>query len=136
MRLWMTRRFRMKVAVAVLYAICALTPTAALAFTDSNDLVHCQSEAGDVAHGFVAQAASGHFHADGTWHEHHDGAIPHKHDGKAAPDNCCCAFCAPALANVSVVTLPIPEVSVPVLFAVTYSLPGRGPDRINRPPIA
>ena len=124
MRLWITRLFRMKVvlAVAVLYMLFAMTSCVALAFTENNGLTHGLSEAGNPAPAHTAQAASGHFHADGTWHEHHSNGTQHKHNGKAVGDNCCCVFCISALAITPVMILPAPELGAPRHFALAQGL--------------
>jgi hypothetical protein len=57
-------------AVAVRYVLCILTSSVALASENSGP-AHCLSGAGNPAPAQTAQAASGHFRADGTWHEHH-----------------------------------------------------------------
>jgi uncharacterized cupredoxin-like copper-binding protein len=128
MRLWITRLLRMKVvlAVAVLYVLCALTSCVALAFTENNGLAHCLSEVGNPAPAHTAQAASGHFHADGTWHEHHSNRTQHKHDRKAVADNCCRVFCISALVITSVVIVPTPELGAPRYFA-----PAQGPQTVG-----
>ena len=110
MRLWITRLFCMKVvlAVAVRYVLCILTSSVALASENSGP-AHCLSGAGNPAPAHTAQAASGHFRADGTWHEHHSDETQHRHDGKAVTDNCGCVFGVSALAITPVPTLPAPE---------------------------
>src|SRR5215471_14621487 len=128
MRLWITRLFRMKVVLAdaALYILCALTSSGALAYTDNNGVAHCLSEAGSPARAHAVQAASSHFHADGTWHEHHSNGTQHKHDGKVMADNCCRVFCISALAISPATTLPAPE-----LDAARHFAPGQTPRAVG-----
>lgn len=128
MRLWITRLFRMKVvpAVAVLYVLCALTSSIALGFTENNRLAHCLSETGNPTSAHTVQAASGHFHAEGTWHEHYSNGTQHAHGGKAVADNCCRVFCILALAITPVTTLPAPE-----LGATRHFVPGQMPRTVG-----
>jgi uncharacterized cupredoxin-like copper-binding protein len=115
MRLWITRLFRMKVifAVAMLYVLCALMSSVALAFRENNGLA-CPSEADNLDP--ARKAASGHFHTE-TWHEDHNNGTQHTHDAKAVADNCCRVLCISALAITPIVTLPAPELGAPRHFA-------------------
>jgi len=106
-------------AVAVLYVLCVLTSSVALAFTQNNGLAHCLSEAVNPAPAHTAEAASDHFHADGTWHERHSDGTQHKHEGKVVADNCCRVFCISAL---SIIPVAAPELGAPRHFA-----PAQGP---------
>src|SRR6516162_9031391 len=128
MRLWITRLFRMKVvpAVALLYVLCALTSSIAPGFAENDGVAHCLSETGNPIPTHTAPAASGHFHADGTWHEHHSNGTQHKHDGKVMADNCCRVFCISALAISPATTLPAPE-----LDAARHFAPGQTPRAVG-----
>jgi len=140
----LTRRFRIRAAVALMavYAACVLAPVAALAFVDGPTAVHCLTELHGMARGHDHGGAT-HVHADGTMHRHDathhhdDSGGPSDHaDGKSHPPTCCGLFCMTALAGETAVAL-----STPVHFTFTTPplddhLTGRGPDRINRPPIA
>jgi hypothetical protein len=128
---------RMAMLFAFLYAFCVLAPSAALAFSPNAD-AHCLMELQGVAagrdhHGMVHQ------HADGVLHQNADHASPQKHsdaDGKAHPDKCCGLFSVTTLAVEPGLALGVPA-PVSVTFATLEdNLGGRGPDRINRPPIA
>jgi hypothetical protein len=140
MRSIMTRIVRMRMATlfAFLYAFCVLAPSAALAFGPPDADVHCLAEGLGIAaehdhHG------TAHQHANGALHQHADHASPQKHsdaDGKAHPDKCCGLFSVTALAVEPGLALGVPA-PVSVTFATLEdNLGGRGPDRINRPPIA
>jgi hypothetical protein len=136
----LTKAFRRKAAIAfaALYALCVLAPAVALAFVDGPTAVHCLTDQHGMARAHDHEGTV-HGHADGTAHRHHDGGGAHEHseaDGKSHAGNCCGLFCLTALAGDAIAAL-----STPVRFTLTAPAPddrltGRGPDRINRPPIA
>jgi len=142
----LTRRFRIRAALtlAAIYAACAVAPAAALAFVDGPAAAHCLTEPHGMARSHDHGGAA-HVHADGTMH-HHDATHHHEDsgttsdqangDGRPHTPTCCGLFCMTALPGESAVAL-----STPVRFTFTTPplddhLTGRGPDRINRPPIA
>jgi hypothetical protein len=142
-----TKTFRVRAAIvlAALYALCCLAPAAAFAFSDNPDVAHCLIE-GHV--GIHKHGAKLHIHADGSTHQHHGDAATHQHhddgtapphasDGdKAAVATCCGLFSVVAIPgelNFSLGLYSLASVVVPVPGA---ALSGRGPERINRPPIA
>jgi len=136
---WLTRRFRIRTAIALaaVYALCVLAPTAALAVMHGPAVVHCLTE----QHGLATSHAHDdgmHVHGDGTTHHHGNGAAPahSDRDGKAHPADCCGLFCMAALAAEPAVTLANPQHFSLVGPALDDDVAGRGPDRINRPPIA
>jgi hypothetical protein len=137
-RLTTKYRIRAAIALALLYAFCVLAPSAALAFVDGPIAFHCLTE----QHGFAGTHDHGgppHVPADGTTHHHHDGGGTPKHsdaDGKSHPGNCCGLFCMTALAADAALTLASPVNFTFARPALDDHLTGRGPDRINRPPIA
>jgi len=124
--------------MAAAYALCVVAPALALAFIHGPTALHCLTD----QHGIVVlqEHATMHVHADGTTHRHLDGAThkPHQnpeHEGKSHPGDCCGLFCMTALASKASFTL-----GTPTHFRFERPLPdehvaGRGPDRINRPPI-
>jgi hypothetical protein len=155
-----TKVFRRKAAVtlAALYALCVVAPSAALAFTDGTVAAHCLMEGlgiESISHG---GGASVHVHADGTAHHHgasvhvhSDGSVHHHPDGdkpgstaaratdgdeEGGSGQCCGLFPMVGLSNeprgVSGRS-PLASIAIPVL---ADTLVGRGPERINRPPIA
>ncbi|HKS63035.1 MAG TPA: hypothetical protein VJT13_15140 [Xanthobacteraceae bacterium] len=136
----LSKRFRLKAAVALaaLYAFCVLAPHAALAL--SNAAAHCLTEAPGAAHVHHAPAkAAQHVHADGVAHTHDDTSAPNQHpdaDGKSHAGNCCGLFCVTALSHEAAPTLLAPPAAPLVRSGAFYHLAGCGPDRINRPPIA
>jgi hypothetical protein len=133
------KTFRIKAAIAatLLYAICVLAPSAALAF--SPQAAHCLTETQSAAHvhGDAAQAAP-HIHDDGAGDAHADSADaqnPSHTEDKARSNNCCGLFCVSALASEPAAALlasPTPALDGPTL---TFRLDGREPSRIHRPPI-
>jgi hypothetical protein len=133
-----TMRIRAAMLFAFLYGFCVIAPSAALAFSPPDANVHCLMELQGLAaehdhHGNV------HRHADGALHRHANNASPQKHsdaDGKAHPDKCCGLFSVTALAVEPGVALSTPA-PISVTFAMLEdALGGRGPERINRPPIS
>jgi hypothetical protein len=134
----LTKKFRINAAVvvAVLYALCVLAPSVALAFPDSM-ATHCLIDdlagASPHEHGVTA-----HVHADGIKHQH-PGVSAHKTSGdenKGHGADCCGLFSVVAIPGT--VTLILGSANLtPVAFpALEESLRGRGPERINRPPIS
>jgi hypothetical protein len=128
-------RFKAAAALALLYALCVLAPSAVLAFSGGEASAHCFDE----PHGHTAahQHAQIHKHADGSVHVHDEsGAADHKPDDKAQAGQCCGLFCVTALASHHVPELVKPITGKVLLAAAHTGLTSRGPDRINRPPIS
>ncbi len=131
---WLTKRLRVRTAaiVAAVYALCVVAPPVALAFTDGAVAAHCLT-------GNHHAPAKAHVHADGSVHNHSGGDDTQDKSGdktaKGQAGSCCGLFCFAAMpADVGdVIAQPIP-VAAP-LPALQAGLSGRGPDRINRPPI-
>jgi hypothetical protein len=136
----LTKEVRLRSArvLASLYILCVLAPATALAFTDGPTAVHClistHGMSGAHEHPDVI-----HTHADGTTHHHHHdgGATQQKSDsdGKGHPGNCCGLFCMTALPSDATIALAAPVQFTLALPALDNGLAGRGPERINRPPI-
>jgi hypothetical protein len=132
-------RVRAAIALAALYAVCVVAP--ALALAGSTRAAHCLTDDQDgLAHVHArAQAPSSmHAHGDGTLHEHADHAAPAggADDPPGLAGSCCGLFCISAVTGDA--ALPVAE---PVHASRVLPLPddrraGRGPDRINRPPIS
>jgi len=135
----LTKSFRIKAAifVAVLYAFCVLAPAAVLAFADAATAVHCLTE----QHGTAKPHDHGkaHMHGDGTVHHHGDDGAAAKHsdsDKQGHAANCCGVFCMSGLAAEPIAALGDPLHFSLLIPATSSDLASRGPDRINRPPIA
>jgi len=147
MRFTKAMRVRAAATLALAYALCVLAPPVALAFTEGAQAFRCvtghhhQQRAAAAAHSPGAQAhdrnAPVHVHSDGSAHRH--GAAndsgANKTDENGTVGDCCGYFCVSA-----VPASPLPDV-VPMLgmfiavAAVDNGIGGRGPDRIDRPPI-
>lgn len=130
-----TKRFRRKAALtlALLYGFCILAPHAAMALT--NNAAHCLDDhvAAHVHNDPAAQQP--HLHADGSAHQ----GAPHQHSGgdkKSHSGSCCGLFCVTAIAQEPGLALAAPPPAVATTPSLDYILAGRGPGRINRPPIA
>src|SRR6516225_1677338 len=115
----LTKTLRVKAAIvlAVLYALCVLAPAVAFAFSDNPAVAHCLTE--------------GHVGI------HDDGAAPQPShdDGKAAIATCCGLFSVVAIPGEPVPSFGLDSLASVVLPVLGEVLRGRGPERINRPPI-
>jgi hypothetical protein len=125
-------RVRAAVIVAVLYAVCSMTPALALAFVDGAAAEHCFTQ--HQHHG----GTTGHVHDDGTVHHHgHDHGTPAQHsDGNSHPASCCGLFCLSALPATGHFGIGATIRGLVLALPLQESIAGRGPDRIDRPPIA
>lgn len=132
----LSKRFRMKaaLALAVLYAACVVAPHAALAITQV--AAHCLTEPQGAAHVHGPAKAAKHVHADGAEHDH-GGAVPDEHSdaGGKSSGQCCGVFCVTALPHEPVPTLAASMIARRIGPGAFYLLIGHEPDRINRPPI-
>ena len=139
----LTKTFRTRAAifVAALYALCVLAPAVAFAFSDNPAVAHCLTEGHVGVHDHGANHEHGgtlHVHADGSAHQHHDdGAAPQPShdDGKAAIATCCGLFSVVAIPGEPVPSFGSDSLASVVLPVLGEALSGRGPERINRPPI-
>ena len=133
----LTKPFRAKVAIvlAALYGLCILAPSAAFAFSANPGVAHCLTEGHVGVHDHGGKV---HVHADGSAHHHdHDGvAPPSGDDEKSRVASCCSLFSVVALPGEPGLSLGLYNPASIVLPALTDTLSGRGPERINRPPIA
>lgn len=123
---------RAAIIMAVVYALCVLMAPIAVAAIEGAPAPHGLT---DNHHATAAM----HIHADGAAHHHSDQSAPcspSDHDDNGHTANCCGLLCLTAL-GVDVGAVFGHDVrgatSMPVVAA---SLAGRGPDRLNRPPIA
>ena len=130
-----TVRVKAAIVLAALYALCILAPAAAFAFSTNPHVAHCLTE-GHV--GIHDHGGKVHVHADGSAHHlDHDGAAPPPGDDeKSRVASCCSLFSVVALPGEPGPSLGLYNPASIVLPALTDALSGRGPERINRPPIA
>src|SRR3954449_1693811 len=130
-----SKRFRIKaaLALALLYGFCILAPDAAIALT--NNAAHCLEDVvAEHSHEHLA-ALHTHIHADGTIHQHSD---HHEHSGsgkKSDSESCCGLFSIAAIAQEPGLAVAERPSSLTHVTGLDYILAGRGPGRINRPPI-
>jgi hypothetical protein len=134
-----SKRFRIRAALtlALLYAFCILAPHAAIALT--NNGAHCLEDMVEAPIHNHQVALHAHIHADGSAHQHSDQNAPHEHSGadkKSHSESCCGLFSVTAIAQEPGFVLAAPSSSLTTVTGLDYILAGRGPDRINRPPIA
>jgi hypothetical protein len=138
----LTKAFRIKAAIvlAVLYVLCILAPAVAFAFSDNPAVARCLTEGhvGIHNHGSKHDGGQLHVHADGSTHHHDDDGVvpqPAGHDGKGAMATCCGLFSVVAIPGEPVPTFGFHSLASGVLPILGEALSGRGPERINRPPI-
>jgi hypothetical protein len=126
MSLTKSARYWAAMGVIALYAVCILTPTAALAFNGAScltehELAQAHSHAGDAIHD----------HGD----EHnHAGATDNPDDGDSASSKCCgmifCSALAPGLAS----SLAPAVQSGRAALAALQDFTGLPPHKLIRPP--
>jgi hypothetical protein len=140
----LTKTLRAKAAIvlAVLYTLCILAPAVAFALSDNPAVAHCliEGHVGIHDHGGTPEHGGKlHVHADGSAHQHHDDGVappPSGNDGKAALATCCGLFSVVAIPGEPLPNFGFHSLASVVLPVLADGLSGRGPDRINRPPIA
>lgn len=120
------KKLRVKTAlfVAVLYALCVITPGLALAFTDSATAAQCLTDHHHAADGR---------HANGEAHLHHNKGASGDHE-KQKSENCCGLFCVTAGTVPLSTQLGPPDHAHPIKSVLDGTLGGRPSDRIDRPP--
>ncbi len=139
MPLRVCRQFRIRTAaiVAVVYTLCVVAPSLALAFSDS-PTAHCLTE--DLVGTTPHHHDAGHQHGTAAGHHRHaeSGAAGHRadHDQKNQPRTCCNLFSLVAIPSAATIVLITVRVARPDFLALEDALRGQAPDRINRPPIA
>jgi hypothetical protein len=138
-----TKALRMRAAamLAAAYAFCVLAPSLAFAFADGAAVPFCLTDDHMVAR---QHANTVHVHADVAAHHHsgpdtsHEHSAPRQHPDHGMtgnPGDCCGLFPMTGLSGESRISFE-PSNLVSVAFPVpSDALHGRGPDRINRPPI-
>src|SRR5262249_45826599 len=138
----LTKTFRVKAAIvlAVVYALCILAPAVAFAFSDDPAVAHCLTEGHVGVHDHDAKHDGNkpHVHADGSTHQHHDDAAapqPAGDHSKGAIATCSGLFSVVAISGESIPSFGFYRLASVVLPIFAEALSGRGPERINRPPI-
>ena len=136
-----TFRARAAIVVAALYALCILAPAVAFALSDNPAVAHCLTEGHVGVHDHGAKHEHGgklHVHADGTAHQHHDDGAAQQapaDEGKGPIASCCGLFSVVAIPGEPVPSFGSDSLASVVLPIFGEALSGRGPERINRPPI-
>jgi hypothetical protein len=132
----LTSTFRAKAAIvlAALYMLCILAPSAAFAFSTNPGVAHCLTEGHVGVHDHGGKV---HVHADGIAHHHDDDATPPSGDNEKSPvATCCSLFSVVAISGEPGPSWGLYSPASTVLPVLADALSGRGPERINRPPIA
>ena len=129
-----TSRAKAAIVAAALYTLCILAPAAAFALSANAGVAHCLTE----GHVGVHDHGKVHVHADASAHHHdHDGAAPPSGDDeRSRVASCCSLFSVVAIPGEPGLSLGLYNPASIVLPVLADTLSGRGPERINRPPIA
>jgi hypothetical protein len=149
-----TRRWA-AILAGTLYALCVVMPSASVAFGAGGHAAHCftdeqlgfthhhgsdfshgQVDAQVGLHGHTPPQLPAHVHADGSQHRHDADHHPATADGDEGPAACCGLFGLTAMAVDPHLDLGAPTRHSSILPISLQELNGRGPERINRPPIA
>jgi hypothetical protein len=133
----LTKTFRAKAAIvtAALYMLCILAPSAAFAFSANPGVAHCLTEGHAGVHDHGGKV---HVHANGAAHQHDDqgAAPPAGENEKSRVVTCCSLFSVVAISGEAGFSLGLYSPASIVSPILTDVMSGRGPERINRPPIA
>lgn len=133
---------RMALAMTLAYAFGLLAPALAMAMNGASAVSHCMFDVSDVTGAAHTGHAGDHANHDGSGHgmaAHHAGAESIGHANHAGPKaklhDCCgpaCLTALPAAAH----TMPVHAVpETGVRAGAVLALPGRDPDRFDKPPI-
>jgi hypothetical protein len=137
-------RWRMAATFALAYTLCVFAPPLALAFAQSADVLHCltvrHEHRSPVAAADVVGAPrsyEAHAHHDAAGHQDHGS---HDADGPPAGGMDAASDCCGFLCLSAIPAGPVPCVGPQERMLTTevlggQSIAGRGPDRIDRPPI-
>jgi hypothetical protein len=134
-------RLRAAIALAAVYAVCVLAPPMALAFADGAVAARCLTDdhlGAAHVHGQSDQHGPVHAHGDGTVHKHAGDAAAATGDDSNQTQHagsCCGLFCFAAVTGDPDFVVGQPVHASSLLPTLDEYLAGRGPDRINRPPI-
>ena len=140
-RLTRTMRWRAAVTLALAYLLCVLVPPVARAFVDNTPTVQSVADYDRHDHA-VAHAADAKvsFLGDGAAHRHgtHDDTSQNGTgaDGHDKAVGCCGYFCMSAAPAAPVQDITPAFGTFAAVAAIDRGIDGRGPGRIDRPPIA
>jgi len=134
MLLQVTRAIRIRAALvlAILFGVCTIAPSLALAFADGAATVHCLT---DDHHGTAKSKKAHHALGEAKPHDHSSLNQLDADQSDAAAGSCCGVFCLTAL---SAAHLPAfgPQLNASSSYpALQDIVTGSRPGRINRPPI-
>jgi hypothetical protein len=133
---WLITRLRSCSAITliVLYAVCVVLPSAALAFPRAP--AHClTSVRHDITDARLQDGTTIHTPGDSLIHEH-PGDSKEGGSGKLKCHfgTCCGISCFAAITSDSAATIVRPVHASPLFRRLDESLEGCGPERISRPP--
>ncbi|MGE0564755.1 MAG: hypothetical protein AB7O50_09605 [Pseudolabrys sp.] len=143
------RRFWTAAIFAVAYAVCALVPSAVLAFSGHQNSAHCfgaraSSHQSAHIHNIAVKPEAAH-HGTAPAHDHaahgHAAAATGEQPENTAPGathalptSCCGIFCVSALTPLIELTAVYAPLSANFEAPVTGFMSGQDPSRIDRPP--
>jgi len=141
MLLRLTRKVRLKaaLALAVLYALCLMAPTVAIALGLSEAMPCFTGDtpvmAVDHSHavGHSHHVASEQMHHGGMDHQSHH-TVPATGSGKKKEGACCALLCLTAVTPHVSVAIGRPVHAVRITLALDPAVSGRGPVLLDRPP--
>jgi hypothetical protein len=126
-------RIRAALVLAILFGVCTIAPSLALAFADGAATAHCLT---DDHHGTTKSQEHDRGTGKSASHSHSDqGESDADKSDAAAPGSCCSVFCLTAL-SASPLHAFGPQINTSSSYlALQDVVSGSGPGRINRPPI-
>ena len=134
---WLITRLRCCSAITsvVIYAVCVVLPSVALAFPNGQAPSHClTSVRHDITDARLPDGTTIHTPGDSLIHEH-PGDSKEGGSGKlSAILEHAAGFLASAITSDSAATIVRPVHASPLFRRLDESLDGCGPERINRPP--
>jgi len=140
----LARHWRVAATFAGAYLLCMLAPPLALAFADSAEALHCLTARHEHRSPVAAADKVGTPHSHEA-HPHHDAAGQQDHrshdtggppaGGKNIASDCCGYLCLSAIPVGPVLCVDPQERMLTTEVLGGQSIAGRGPDRIDRPPI-
>lgn len=132
---WLITRLRCcsAVTLVVIYAVCVVLPSVALAFPSGHGPSHCLTRV--ITDARLQDSTDIHTLGDSALHEH-AGNSKEDGDGKLKCHvGACCGFsCFAAINSDSAATVVLPVHVSPLFQRVDESLDGCGSERISRPP--
>ena len=125
--------------LVVLYGLCVIVPSAAIALGDTARAAHCLTADQHHATGHATRlapahdVAPAHIHANGAAHEHGD--AHGVGEDSLSVSNCCGLMCLAAIPAAAGESGDEPLLALPAVRKLRQNIAGCGPDLLYRPPI-